>query len=73
MHLMHIDLIYIAKNGINVCLVAYSNILSSETWEATETRAGISIYDDEKFARDIEQIKDKCDIIIVSTALWRRR
>ena len=55
-----------SKNGINVCLVAYSNILSSETWEATETRAGISIYDDEKFARDIEQIKDKCDIIIVS-------
>ncbi|MDY6821360.1 MAG: CapA family protein [Deferribacterota bacterium] len=55
-----------SKNDINVCLVGYSNILSSETWEATETRAGISIYDDEEFARDIELIKDKCDIIIVS-------
>lgn len=55
-----------SKNNINIGVLGYSNIRSSEIWKATETRAGISIYDENDVKKDIKLIKNLADIIIVS-------
>jgi poly-gamma-glutamate synthesis protein (capsule biosynthesis protein) len=54
------------KNNIKIGILGYSNILSSKTWKATETKAGISLYDDNMVKKDIMLTKNVADIVIVS-------
>jgi poly-gamma-glutamate synthesis protein (capsule biosynthesis protein) len=54
------------KNNINIGILGYSNIRSSKIWKATETRAGISIYDDNDVKKDLMLTENLADIIIIS-------
>jgi poly-gamma-glutamate synthesis protein (capsule biosynthesis protein) len=54
------------KNDVKIGLLGYSNIKSSEIWKSTETRAGISIYNDNDVKKDLMLTKNSSDIIIVS-------
>lgn len=54
------------KSNIKIGILGYSNILTSRTWEAAETKAGISIYDENTVKKDILLAKNVADIIIVS-------
>jgi poly-gamma-glutamate synthesis protein (capsule biosynthesis protein) len=54
------------KNNIKIGILGYSNIRSSRTWEATETKAGIAMVDHNTVNKDIKLTKSVADIVIVS-------
>ena len=54
------------KNRVKIGILGYSNVRSSKIWKSTETRAGMSIYDDKDVEKDLVLTKKLSDIVIVS-------
>ncbi len=57
----------VERNGIKIGVLGYTD--NEPTWQATETKPGINylkVGDIAKVKRDIDQLKDKVDIVVVS-------